>query len=311
MVNIECNYTIKIKKILGKSYSCETKNNLDITSSELSVISSVNGTHEKGKTLNDVSTFGAKNKNILNFPKDLEKFFKKLERIRISDGRMKEICADDLMPFPLLKELSLKDNDIEVIEDGTFAYNPMLEYINFEDNKIVHFGENVFDHLSMKLMYLTGNICIDFSTSDSNDVPEVIRKIKVNCTNMEFLGLEQRLTKLEERWRFVKLKNFPDFIVDVDKLRTSFNSSNFKNLSSISDRIEDLHQRKSRSYWRQNDEIKQSRLIMSELKMSQQKINIMSEENSKLMLIIVGTSSFVQITILLIILIVICCKQWK
>ena len=103
--------------------------------------------------------------------------------IRIAEGRIKEIHQSDLKPFPKLEYLDLDDNDIEIIEEGLFAFNPELIMIIFSENKISQIHANVFDHFT-KLTYLrlNKNQCIDMTTAnEGTSIQEIIQEVKAKC----------------------------------------------------------------------------------------------------------------------------------
>lgn len=147
---------------IGSVYTCRLKNNLNIISPE-TTITSINSTHTSGKSHDDVrgiyDQYGGK--NIQYFPKGLDKFFKNIILIDINKGRIKEIHQDDLKVFPKLEVLDLCDNDIQVIEAGTFDFNPNLKVI-WLTSKIFFIEFNVFAKLnSLSYLYLQQNSCIN------------------------------------------------------------------------------------------------------------------------------------------------------
>lgn len=101
--------------------------------------------------------------------------------IDINYGPLKEIHQSDLKFFPRLKCLELYHNEIEILEEGLFKFNPELEMIWLSSNRIFHIDPEVFDGLLGKLSYLSldTNDCI--SSYVSNDTEEV-RELVINAT---------------------------------------------------------------------------------------------------------------------------------
>lgn len=129
---------------IGTVYTCQVKNTLNIISPDTE-ITSVSTNHISGMTNDNVLGIYDQNggKNIKFFPRGLDKIFKNLILIDLNNGRIKEIHQIDLKVFPKLEALDLFENDIQVIEAGTFDSNPNLKVI-WLTNKILHVESNVF-----------------------------------------------------------------------------------------------------------------------------------------------------------------------
>jgi len=184
-VNIECEYYTSYWNDHGPVYTCEIQNTLNITSRESAVIHSETGYHVGYESNDDVTCFWSVNalRVIEYFPRNLENIFTNLKIIKIAYGRLKEIKQSDLKPFSNLVFLGLEYNDIKFLEDGLFAYNPELTYINLYGNKITHIGIQVFENLNkLSGLYLGSNTCINtYSTNHQRAVREVIKQAKVRC----------------------------------------------------------------------------------------------------------------------------------
>lgn len=170
-------------------YYCNAINQLNIDSPDRSNIDSITGKHLPNMTIDDVIGFEADNLTIRYFPQGLEKIFKNLQMIDINNGRLKEVHQSDLKPFPKLKCLELFDNDIEILEEGLFDFNPELEMIWLTDNKILHVDVNVFDKL-VKLTHLSldQNHCIsEYTDNNATAVAEIVRETKIRCKDMRYL----------------------------------------------------------------------------------------------------------------------------
>jgi ABC-type antimicrobial peptide transport system permease subunit len=203
-VDIECKYVTESYDAVFYVYQCMLQNTLNIKSRESTVINSVNGSHKSGYSNADVICFYSSSffrvDVIEYFPRNLENIFTNLKMILIQNGRLKEIQQSDLKPFAKLVHLSLARNDIEFLEDGLFAYNPELEYVSFWDNKIIHIGIQVFDHLKeLAWLWLKYNTCISISAKKNRTaVIEVISQTKVKCINDEYLSIDNEIKVFEE-----------------------------------------------------------------------------------------------------------------
>ena len=183
-VTIECEYLKDTSwQAVGSVYYCDVQNELKIFSPKSAIIDGAVGSHKGGRNNDDVLGFWSWNKNIKLFPRELDKVFKNLKAITIRNGVIREIHQRDLKPFSHLEYLDLTDNDIEIIEEGLFNYNPDLAVIWISSNKIHQIHSNVFDNLNKLIhLYLDDNNCIDMNAeNDSSAVREVIKIIQQNC----------------------------------------------------------------------------------------------------------------------------------
>lgn len=114
-----------------------------------------------------------------------------MKLINIQHGRIKEIHQADLMPHTKLEYLAFWENDIEVIEDGLFDFNPELVYIYFERNKIFQIHPKAFDNVpKMTYLDLQTNLCIDmYAKNNSAALAEVIKEVKAQCTSLPIKNL--------------------------------------------------------------------------------------------------------------------------
>ena len=137
-VELDCNYDNLIYPPFGSFYCCKIQNNLNITSRFLSTISLIKGTHNAGKSNDDVMSITADRKNIQYFPNGMKKVFKNIKAITILYSRLKKITQEDLMQFKELVILNLIGNDVEVLEEDIFTFNKNLSQIYLNDNKLTH-----------------------------------------------------------------------------------------------------------------------------------------------------------------------------
>lgn len=190
---IQCTYTSDHSYyVLGKIYRCELQNNLNINLQYLTFIESSSGSHSSSKSNNDVLGFQADNKHIEYFPSGLDYIFVNLQLISISYGRIKEVHRTDLRPFPKLITIYLDNNDIEVIEDNLFGFNPDLQAVSFVSNKLVHVGQRAFDNLNqLRYLWLNKNPCIDGEAfNDTALVRKLVQNVKSQCVNVKYSKIQ-------------------------------------------------------------------------------------------------------------------------
>lgn len=184
---IDCGFYDDYWGKIGDHYTCNVQNNLNIDTFKDSFISSVKGTHNDGRTNDDVASIDISFKNVKHFPKNLEKFFKNLQGIWISNSNLEEIHQSDLKSFPKLIALLLNQNNIEILEEGLFDFNTELELIYLQRNKISQIHPYIFDHLpKLTDLSLIDNLCIDMSSRNRNETEEIIKKLKNQSSDSDY-----------------------------------------------------------------------------------------------------------------------------
>lgn len=183
--NLECRfYTDHGWAAFEKIYQCKVKNDPNITSPENVLVTSINGTHKRGKSNDDVLGFWIHNKTVNFFPRGIEKFFKNLQLIAIQSSRLKTISSTDLQPFPNLLNLDLGANEIYSLSEEVFKFNTKVRALYLHTNQITEVYPEVFDNLKQLIyLYLKPNKCINLDAHNSTtDIQNVILEVKILCT---------------------------------------------------------------------------------------------------------------------------------
>ncbi|KAG5668989.1 hypothetical protein PVAND_016892 [Polypedilum vanderplanki] len=192
-VTIDCNYhkdgdwwAVTLK------YYCEVTNDLNINSKDMTDIDGVNGELPSGITLDDIQGVNMENLTTFYFPKGLEKIFKNLLMIDINYGRLKEIHQNDFSPFPQLKSLELFENDIEVLEDDLFKFNPNLEMIWLSSNKIFHVSPTAFAAIkNLRYISFDSNPCASQYVQNNATAAKIIVENAIkNCVDQKELEVK-------------------------------------------------------------------------------------------------------------------------
>jgi len=235
----ECNYNNLNFYTLNDLYTCDVTNNPNIINEQSAAVNSISGSHLTSKTNDDVAGLYLYNKVVNYFPKNLEKFFKILKLIYINGCGLKEVHQEDLKPFVDLVFLYLGNNAIEIIEQDLFAYNPNLDFISFDNNKIVHIDSNVFDNLDkLSCFWFAGIPCFGQQASNTREkTVELISITKYKCKNSEIRTFEADIKYLEDN---VKVFN-PEGLKDkFEALVKSFENSRFSKFRPLKNKFEDL-----------------------------------------------------------------------
>lgn len=183
-INIDCRYIIADwGSVLGTIYWCSVQNDPSIKFREESIITSVSGTHSFGKSNDDLRVFYINSKTVNYFPKGIEKTFKNLQGIELTNSSLQEITQSDVSVFPELVVLYLGFNCLQVLEQGLFDFNPKLKIINLFRNKISQIYPNVFDNLKQLFtLHLDENTCINtYAYRNATEVQSVIQQVKLSC----------------------------------------------------------------------------------------------------------------------------------
>ncbi|XP_070501794.1 putative leucine-rich repeat-containing protein DDB_G0290503 [Chironomus tepperi] len=241
--SIKCNYGHFNYHIVGVNYRCEINNNPNIISKESAQISSVSGAHEGSKTNDDVIIIYAVSKTIEVFPLGFEKIFKNIKVIYFETCQLKEIHQSDLKEFPNLVYFYLYYNQIEVIENGLFDYNPNLEAVGFQEPSIIYIDPNVFDNLTkLRYFWFSPVPCVAQNILDSKEkVQSVIKVVKSKCSNFDFLSLDTQLKNLEIE---SKSLNSEAFNAKLENFEKSFQNSKFFNIRTLKSKFEILKNEK-------------------------------------------------------------------
>jgi len=227
-VSFQCIYYNADWGTLGKIYFCNVQNTLNITSLDAAQVDNITGTHLSGYNNDNVEAISITQGQINYFPRGLNKIFKNLKGISIVSTGFKEIHQSDLKDFPKLMNLYLYSRNIEILEENLFEFNPNLELVHLNTNKITHIDPKVFDKLTkLKYLYLQLNTCINMSAINSpTDLQSIIKTAQANCTNLDYSNLEQKVKYLEFE---SKNLNSADLNAKIKNLENEIKSSRFAN----------------------------------------------------------------------------------
>jgi len=238
--DIKCDYGVYQYFSVDSIYECKIRNYPNIRTEESAVISKVSGRHEDSKSNDDVLGIYAQGKTMQIFPKGLDKIFKNLKMIFFQNCQLKEVHQSDLKVFPDLVIFALIANQIEVIEEGLFDYNPKLEAVSFAaESRIIHIDPNVFDHLNeLSYFFFISVPCIDQIISNSKEgVQEAIKVVKSKCSSSEFLTLDNQIKNLEIESKTLNSDAFGEKLESFEK---SFNNSKFSRFRPLNYKFQNL-----------------------------------------------------------------------
>jgi len=193
-------------------------------------------------TNSEVYAFDIRQKLVNYFPKGVEKTFPSLQLILVRDSHLKVISREDLKPFTSLYVLDLEGNDLIILEDGLFDFNPSLYWVSFLYNQILHVDLNVFDKLgSLTTLTFTNNKCLSPNIAhDSAAVKQLLIEIKESCQDPNYLRLNNTIKAVRKDLQTVKLKNFKQFSDKIYGLEKDFKNSEWINFPRFIEVVHNL-----------------------------------------------------------------------
>jgi len=249
--DLDCNYDNLNYPPFGSFYCCKIQNNLNITSRFLSTIGSAKGTHNAGKSNDDVMSITADRKNIQYFPNGMEKFFKNINAITILYCRLKKLTQEDLMLFMELLILNLMGNDIEVLEEDVFAFNNNLSQIYLNDNKLIKIDENAFKNLdTLTHLNLKNNLCIDKQAiNNPTGVKEVIEEAQNQCNAEDYSNVEKILRHYEDNLICTNSETIPIVDKRLKEIRDVIEGSKLSKSPLFKEKLEIMSSWKENNIW--------------------------------------------------------------
>lgn len=179
-LKVTCNYQIATWSFITDHYQCQVTE-LQVETSD-AIVESVDGQHLPGKTVDDVKSIQIDNQVCMFMPQRFDSFFKNIEGIQINAANLTTITQADLKPFPNLKQLILKDNEIVELSADLFEFNRKLIFLDFTNNNLNLIPENIFSQLEkLESIMLVDNICITKSGYGPTGIQEVVQEIAASC----------------------------------------------------------------------------------------------------------------------------------
>lgn len=190
-INFQCRFATGGFAAIGGVYFCSPSSLKTTAHSE--VLTGSSGDHLVGYD-ND----GVRGLNIVgqicNFlPLNMNTTFGHLEAIQVQNSGLQQITKNDLSGFPKLRGLWLRENSLTVLEKDLFIYNRNLEYIQLNDNKIMHIDADLLNALpNVNVANLAFNYCINVNAVNRQQVMQLHSYFKGDCQD-ETVVLIRRL----------------------------------------------------------------------------------------------------------------------
>lgn len=206
IVTCEYGYPYEWEKI-GSAYTCSTKNFNSTLPNEN--VTSVVGTHDVGKTNDDVRKLNIYRQICEFLPRGFEKIFPNLEGVRVAQSGLVSLTQFDLRVYPKLRSCDMFNNRLRTLDADLFAESPLVEYLYFGDNSLYRIGYDIFVPLkSLSKAIFQGNNCIRKNAETAADVPDLQKAVNTYCSppDSRVTVREQKIRKLEEQRKNDALK---------------------------------------------------------------------------------------------------------
>lgn len=170
----------KFKQSGQRPYACHNFGNLITTESDRTV-TEVIGTHDEGKTNDDVKEVLIYESNSQYLPLGIGKIFKNIELYVVDRSNVTYLTKGDLDGFDKLKTLSLSFNVFERIPKGFFDGHSSITSVLITDGKLKFAEPDVLDPLvTLKSGLFKNNPCINYSAFHAGKVSTLKTYLK-NC----------------------------------------------------------------------------------------------------------------------------------
>lgn len=164
------------------------------------ILTSASGSHLTGYSSNsDVKTFSSYETRFTFFPRNLEQVFPNVDFVYIQNGNISKLTKYDLQSLGgQLKKFYFVTNELETVNEDLFEFNPNLEYLSLNGNKIHIVGLGAFDSLQkLTSFYFMFNRCHSDSATDRNTVIALITQIEADCPKSR-VATVSRILKTEK-----------------------------------------------------------------------------------------------------------------
>lgn len=184
------NYTFNSNGRNVSGYTCRVTK-INFSPSLKSII--IHGDHQESLTNEDVIGVIIENNKLERIPYGLTKHFPKLQYLQIRKCGLKTLSKTDLVEFDQLRGLWLPDNDISILDNGTFDNQQGLRYLCFFQNRLKFIGSEVLKPLkNLTDANFLQNTCInkDYKNGNKEQFNALIEEIIKKC---------QQTTSLNDR----------------------------------------------------------------------------------------------------------------
>lgn len=175
-------------------YACEVES-FKLLSPDDRELKSASGTHENGKSNDDVIVFWSKGIVFNFFPQSITNVFKNVQKVYFKSANLSTISKYDLQQFgSQLTDFWCGRNTFEAIDSDFFDFTPNIEWTDLDNNQIKYVGKGALSNLKkLKRLYFAGNPCHSGEALNRADVLNLVESIENNCTDIQALERQSKL----------------------------------------------------------------------------------------------------------------------
>lgn len=188
------------------------------------VVDNVTLTLPNGVSIDEIKVVCIHETTCHYFPKGIEKIFKNLVALQVTYSGLKSITQENLKPFTRLRGLWLNDNNLISLEPNLFRFNPMLEIVRFDSNRLRVISIDIFDFTpKLTETHFTDNVCTSKVGKTKAQINQIVWEIIQNCQPPRENGIQDESDEIksfkaelkQERLRIAHIKKK---IHEIDEL---------------------------------------------------------------------------------------------
>lgn len=118
-------------------------------------------------------------------PHGFDKFFKNLQHLDISECGLKGLSRRHIEVFPMLRRLTLRDNQLEYFDFNILSSNHEIEYVDLSDNHLKRIDTKLLTRMLAHLTFIdvSGNSCVTGSAQGRGEIVSLIHEIYEKCSD--------------------------------------------------------------------------------------------------------------------------------
>lgn len=177
-----CNFEYITHETVGSLYTC--RGSVSLTWS--SEIESVHGTHQPGRTHDDVEAISVFSRGVWSIPEGIPDFFPNLRALEFVSSDFMQLQASSLQPFPQLQLFHMTHGYITSLSADLFSFTPRLTSVAIEVGNIRHIEADLLTNLNnLTRLHLADNLCVNRRAENRAEVLQLIFELSVLCPPRE------------------------------------------------------------------------------------------------------------------------------
>jgi hypothetical protein len=179
---IDCHFRAAGLNVIDDVYQCDSAG-LPATSPS-PFITDTSGTHQSGKSNDDVTSVLINGGNTLSYLPRTSRVFPNLLAYSIFDATFDTLLGDEFDNMPQLQFVAIWNSRLTTVSGRLFANTPNLISVGFFFNAIERVGPNLFaplDATQLRDVNFTGNRCIHQFEHTREGIEDLIGKLKEQC----------------------------------------------------------------------------------------------------------------------------------